>query len=148
MPASEKTWRDQKTLHVVFGCTGLLLLISTVWMFGADHTREWKRYQRQMRNVDVRLTQWRMAGGADSGKLPSAAASWLMHLTETTAGPPPQAAFDQFVGRCSQDENTAEASRETMYDRMSADGTSEAERKRLRTRLDDQTGGTGQLGSV
>ena len=39
MPASEKTWRDQKTLHIVFGCTSLLMLIATVWMFAADHSR-------------------------------------------------------------------------------------------------------------
>ena len=61
MPATEKTWRDQKVLHVVFGCTGLVLLISTVWMFGADHSRQWKEYQRTNRRVATTTTEWRMA---------------------------------------------------------------------------------------
>ena len=61
MPATEKTWRDQKVLHVVFGCTGLVLLISTVWMFGADHSRQWKKYQRTNRRVATTTTEWRMA---------------------------------------------------------------------------------------
>ncbi len=60
MPATEKTWYDQKLLHVVFGCTGLLMLISTIWMFVADHEREWKGYQRTMRGIDQKLTAWRL----------------------------------------------------------------------------------------
>ena len=29
MPATENTWYDQRLLHVIFGCSGLLLLGST-----------------------------------------------------------------------------------------------------------------------
>ncbi len=60
MPATEKTWRDQTLLHVVFGVTGLLLFVATVWMFAADHDREWKIYQRAMRSIDERLAGWRL----------------------------------------------------------------------------------------
>jgi mono/diheme cytochrome c family protein len=133
MPASEKTWRDQMTLHVVFGCTGLLLLIATVWMLGADHTRAWKRYQRKMRNVDVRLTQWRM--DAEQTRANAQRRDELSGvLAETATAPPPQAAFDQFVGSL-QDEQTASQLRE-QYDRLNDEGTSESERQRLRKRLD------------
>jgi hypothetical protein len=61
MPATEQTWYNQKLLHVVFGLTSVLLLISTVWMFAADEKREWKGYQRQFRSAEERLTQWRIA---------------------------------------------------------------------------------------
>ena len=55
MPATEQTWYNQKLLHVVFGFTALVLLISTVWMFAADEAREWKGYQRDFRKVESRL---------------------------------------------------------------------------------------------
>ena len=61
MPATEKTWRDQKLLHVVFGFSSILMLVSTIWMFAADHDREWKGYQRTFRNVEEKLITWRMA---------------------------------------------------------------------------------------
>ena len=60
MPATEQTWRDQKLLHVVFGLTALVLLVSNVWMFGKDHDREWKGYQRKYRDAEQQLTDWKM----------------------------------------------------------------------------------------
>ena len=59
MPATEQTWYDQKLLHVVFGFTALILLISNFWMFGKDHDREWKGYQRKFRAAEQALTIWR-----------------------------------------------------------------------------------------
>src|SRR5579863_3078113 len=53
MPANEQTWRDQKFLHVVFGLTSIIMLLSTIWMMAKDHNREWKVYQRQFRNVEA-----------------------------------------------------------------------------------------------
>ena len=47
MPATEQTWRNSKLLHVVFGISGLAMLITTIWMLAADHRREWKDYQRK-----------------------------------------------------------------------------------------------------
>ena len=60
MPATEQTWHDQKLLHVVFGFSAIVMLLSTVWMFAADHDREWKGYQRKFRNAEQQLTQWRI----------------------------------------------------------------------------------------
>ncbi len=59
MPATEQTWRDQKLMHRIFGVSGFLLLISTIWMFMADHTREWKHFQRTSRSNDLQQTAWR-----------------------------------------------------------------------------------------
>jgi cytochrome c2 len=135
MPASEKTWRDQKTLHVLFGCTGLLLLISTIWMIAADHTREWKRYQRKMRNIDVRLTEWRMRS-EQTEENSQRRQELVAALTENGASPPPRVPFEEFV-QAVRDESQAEKLRE-MYALLSDDGTSESERRRVRERLDSE----------
>ncbi|HUY34832.1 MAG TPA: hypothetical protein VMV69_18950 [Pirellulales bacterium] len=52
MPANEQTWRDQKRMHVIFGVSSLIMLLTTVWMLVADHNREWKNYQRGFRNLE------------------------------------------------------------------------------------------------
>lgn len=56
MPATEETWRSQKLLHRIFAVTGVGLLVATLWMFGADHFRPWKPYQRNMVKIDTTLT--------------------------------------------------------------------------------------------
>ena len=96
MPATEKTWRDQKTMHVIFGLTGLIMLVSTVWMFAADHRREWKQYQRKMRSIDVRFTEWRMAAEETREKL-AEREKLEAELQEATAAVPAQELVDQFV---------------------------------------------------
>ncbi len=52
MPATEQTWRSPKVMHAIFGGTALLMLVATVWMFAADHTREWKPIQETQRRID------------------------------------------------------------------------------------------------
>ena len=52
MPATEKTWRDQKWMHVVFGVSSLIMLLATVWMLEKDHNREWRRWQMQDRGKE------------------------------------------------------------------------------------------------
>ena len=59
MPATDKTWYNIKRLHAIFGVSALVLLLSTLWMFKADHQREWKQYQRKARSIDLRMTDWR-----------------------------------------------------------------------------------------
>ncbi|MCG8585412.1 MAG: hypothetical protein MI757_11940, partial [Pirellulales bacterium] len=58
-PADEKTWRCQKTLHIVFAATTLLMLVATVWMTWKDHNREWKGHQRAGINAESKLLAWR-----------------------------------------------------------------------------------------
>lgn len=96
MPATENTWRDLKTLHVVFGFTGLLLLIATVALFAADHRREWKRYQRKMRDIDVRLTNWQLA--AEEARTGAAQRKTLADaLAEAESAAPNADAFEKFI---------------------------------------------------
>lgn len=61
MPATEQTWRNQTTMHVVFGITSLLMLGGTIWMLAADHRREWKQYQREFRAVQVAASDARLS---------------------------------------------------------------------------------------
>jgi len=58
MPATEQTWRNQKLLHRVFGVSAFALLASTMWMFYADHNREWKPYQDTARHMDLSYNSW------------------------------------------------------------------------------------------
>ncbi len=60
MPATESTWRNQKLLHVIFGISSLLMLLTSIWMFANDHRRQWKDYQRKFRDVEVNLTDWQL----------------------------------------------------------------------------------------
>jgi hypothetical protein len=55
MPANEATWRNTQTMHRIFAVTGVLLVISTVWMFWKDHARSWKTYQVKTTDVDVKM---------------------------------------------------------------------------------------------
>ena len=61
MPATEQTWWNLKTLHVVFGVTAVLLLAATVAMLAADHNRPWKKYQREFRELET----WSAAARVD-----------------------------------------------------------------------------------
>ncbi len=58
MPANESTWRDQKQLHVLFAISGAILFFATIWMFVKDHSREWKEYQLQARQVQITADEW------------------------------------------------------------------------------------------
>ena len=55
MAATDQTYRDQKTLDVVFGVSSLLLLATTLWMFADDYNREWKTEQRAFRDVEAAM---------------------------------------------------------------------------------------------
>ncbi|MGB6042378.1 MAG: hypothetical protein WBF93_04390, partial [Pirellulales bacterium] len=53
MPATEQTWRDTKTLHVVFGCSAIVMFVATLWLLANDHYREWKIYQRKSHEIET-----------------------------------------------------------------------------------------------
>src|SRR5262245_43923411 len=59
MPATESTWREMSRMHRIFAVSGVVLTISTLWMFWKDHYRSWKVYQASGVNVDLRLTRLR-----------------------------------------------------------------------------------------
>ncbi|MEE2675784.1 MAG: hypothetical protein VX876_02350 [Planctomycetota bacterium] len=60
MPATDKTVRDIKKVHVVFAVTSVILVLSTVWMFWKDHARPWKEYQKEARAIDLKVSEWRL----------------------------------------------------------------------------------------
>jgi mono/diheme cytochrome c family protein len=53
MAATDQTYRNQKTLDVVFAVSSILMLVSMVWMFIQDYNREWKTEQRVFRDVET-----------------------------------------------------------------------------------------------
>ena len=57
MAATDQSYRNQKTLDVVFGVSCLLLLGSTVWMFVQDYNRDFKAVQRTFRDVETALAE-------------------------------------------------------------------------------------------
>ena len=59
MPATEQTWRNLKTLHVVFGVSALAVLLISVWMLASDHNREAKKLQKQFANIETKFLEWR-----------------------------------------------------------------------------------------
>ena len=134
MPASEKTWRDQKILHIVFGCTGLLLLISTVWMFAADHSRQWKSYQRKMRDVDVRLTDWRMQSALTQDNATEQEEK-RAELAVELANAPNKHAFDKFLAELPEDADDSKLT--AMYDSIDDADSDEAKRS-ARTKLQSE----------
>jgi mono/diheme cytochrome c family protein/cytochrome c1 len=57
MAATDQTYRKQKTLDVVFGVSCVLMLVSIVWMFADDYSREWKKEQRVFRDVEEEMSK-------------------------------------------------------------------------------------------
>jgi hypothetical protein len=53
MPATEKTWRDQMGMHVIFGISALVMLVATIWMLAKDHAREWRATELADRNKEA-----------------------------------------------------------------------------------------------
>src|SRR5262245_58194409 len=57
MAATDKTYRDQKALDIVFAVSCVLLLLSIVWMFAQDYYRDFKQVQRTFRDVEAAMTE-------------------------------------------------------------------------------------------
>ena len=57
MAATDKHYRNQKALDVVFGASCLVLLVTTFWMMYDDHNRAYKPIQRQFRDVSKLIRQ-------------------------------------------------------------------------------------------
>src|SRR5438132_1107646 len=55
MAATDKHYRDQYALDIVFAVSSILMLVSVVWMFVQDYSREFKDEQRSFRDVEADL---------------------------------------------------------------------------------------------
>jgi mono/diheme cytochrome c family protein len=60
MAASDQTYRNQKGLDVVFGVSCVLMLVSVIWMFQQDYSREFKVEQRDFRDVEAAVAERQM----------------------------------------------------------------------------------------
>jgi mono/diheme cytochrome c family protein/cbb3-type cytochrome oxidase cytochrome c subunit len=60
MAATDQTYRNQRTLDVVFGVSCVLMLLSILWMFVQDFNREYKTVQRDFRDVEEALNEHMM----------------------------------------------------------------------------------------
>ena len=59
MPATEQTWRNQRTLHAVFGVSAVVLAIATLMLISRDHNTEWKDWTLKDRKKDAWMIQSR-----------------------------------------------------------------------------------------
>lgn len=57
MAASDKHYRDQNVLDIVFAVSSFLMLVSVIWMFAQDFNREYKAEQRTFRDVEQAIAQ-------------------------------------------------------------------------------------------
>lgn len=96
MPATEQTWRDNKLLHLIFGISSLVMLLFTVWMLAADHSREWKGYQRQYRELEAWNAQARI-NAQQTAEFDARSAELHGELATAQATPPDEALVEQFV---------------------------------------------------
>ncbi len=101
MPATEQTWRDSKLLHLVFGITALLMLVSTVWMLAADHRREWKVYQNRFRNIEAWSAQSRLSQ-QQSAQFESEVSEAHEALAKAQHEVPPPDLINRFTARVRQ----------------------------------------------
>ncbi|MFX8351025.1 hypothetical protein ABTL64_19115, partial [Acinetobacter baumannii] len=66
MAATDQPYRNQRWLDIVFGVSCLLMLAAVLWMFYDDQYRDWKKEQRQFRNVSEAMAQRAVVGLAPS----------------------------------------------------------------------------------
>ena len=57
MAASDKTYRNQRGLHLVFAVSSVAMLATTIWMFWDDYNRPYKHEQRAFRQVEEELAK-------------------------------------------------------------------------------------------
>ncbi len=60
MAATDKPYRKQKTLDIVFAVSCILMLLSVLWMLVADYNRQFKAVQRTFRDVESVLNERQM----------------------------------------------------------------------------------------
>jgi mono/diheme cytochrome c family protein len=68
MAATDQTYRNQRTLDVVFGVSCVLMLLSVLWMFWQDYNREFKAVQRQFRDVEEAVSEHAMLAALPSAE--------------------------------------------------------------------------------
>ncbi|MGE0607807.1 MAG: hypothetical protein AB7O62_12005 [Pirellulales bacterium] len=132
MPATEQTWRNQRLMHIVFGVTGLVLLLSTVWMLYADYNRGWKPIQRQAQQIDNWFTNARITEGR-TGQYVAERAELQSKLQQVQSEAPPADLVDRLVADL---EGTAAAEHAANIQELDADLRQDATRANRQDLLD------------
>ncbi len=60
MAATDKPYRDQRVMDIVFAVSCVAMLLSCIWMFADDYYREYKPIQRKFRDVETALSERQM----------------------------------------------------------------------------------------
>ncbi|MCC6494277.1 MAG: c-type cytochrome [Pirellulales bacterium] len=111
MPATEQTWYNQKTLHVVFGASALLMAAATVLLMANDHNREWKDWQLKDRKKDAWTVQSRRDALADQYSTRMAGYEEEIRGLDSQAFPP--ALVDRFKQLVRQEDARLKAKEES-----------------------------------
>src|SRR4051812_18574568 len=57
MAATDQHYRNQRTLDIVFAVSCIAMLLSTIWMFWDDYSKQWKKEQRVFRDVEEAVNE-------------------------------------------------------------------------------------------
>jgi cytochrome c2 len=96
MPATESTWRNQPLLHRIFAISGVILTLTTIWMFYADHERSWKDYQVKTLHVDQAMNVMRQEE-VESSAAYAEHEKYDAELQRASAAAIPAAPFKEFL---------------------------------------------------
>jgi mono/diheme cytochrome c family protein len=66
MAATDQTYRNQRTLDIVFAVSCILMLLGTLWMFWQDYDRQFKHVQREFRDVEEAMNEYQMLAALPS----------------------------------------------------------------------------------
>ncbi len=78
MAATDKTFRNQRVLDIVFAASCAALLLSCLWMFADDYYREFKPIQRKFRDVETVLNERQMLADLPEPKVVEAKEALLI----------------------------------------------------------------------
>ncbi|MEZ6120788.1 MAG: hypothetical protein R3C28_30010 [Pirellulaceae bacterium] len=94
-------------------------MIATIWMFAKDHSREWKTYQRLNREIETRLTSWRLeADESDDKRMQLSELNDKLQLVLAT--PPAQPLFAAFIAALDESAADLKSSLESQYQELTA----------------------------
>ncbi len=96
MPATEQTWRNQKVMHVIFGVSGIAMLVTTIWMLAVDHNREWKPIQRKFRDIESWFATARI-NEQETAEYETQTQDLQAKLDAARSQPPPAAGVESFL---------------------------------------------------
>ena len=68
MAATDKPYRNQYQLDVVFGVSSILLIATTFWMLYDDNARPYKPVQRTFRDVEEGVVTRAMLDKLENGR--------------------------------------------------------------------------------